>query len=292
VGAYAASRVAAMVGAAATATLLALGVTAAGAEEPPPDETSTVPETTIPSGTDTTIPGPGSGPTSTIVDPPVTGTSTTTSTTTGEGEGPTTTEQAPGEPATTTTLPPVPPSTDLACEGPWPSDHTFLIDESIEEGETFDDPASDFLATFTQVDFVEDHLVVTFEASHPVRQLNLAGLYDLHQIAFFYEGAEPVVVRTVELAPAFGRSIVWAAFCLDAQAVGATPPPSPTDTPNPTEGGAPVVETDLTPVDAAPSGGRLPDTGNDALPLALAGAGLVAVGGALLLGRRMRRSAA
>jgi LPXTG-motif cell wall-anchored protein len=254
-----------------------------GAEEPAPEETSTtVPETTIPSDTDSTVAAPT--------------TSTTTPTTIGEGEAPTTTDQAPDEPATT--LPPVPPSTDLACvDGFVPMEHTFLIDESIEEGETFDDPASDFSVTFTQVDFVEDHLAVTFEASHPVSQLELAGLYAVKWFAFFYGEPEPVVVRTVELEPAFGRSIAWAAFCfIDADAIGATPPVSPTVTaapPEPVDGEPPVTATVVTPVDdeSYTSGGTLPDTGSDALPLVLAGVGLVTVGGGLLLGRRLRRSA-
>jgi LPXTG-motif cell wall-anchored protein len=283
-------RLAAVVVGTATAAglvVVSVGASAASAEEPLPDET-TVPETTVP-------PGPTvAGLTTTEEATAVTTTPTTSPTIDDPGAEPTTPTSAGGTPL-------VPPAdTGMTCEQVFgPYEYDFLVEDTIESGDTFDDAGSDFSVTFTHVEFVTDHWEVAFDTSHPVSAVSI-GVDGLEALETLFFSSQPDLLSyDLSLNPIPGE-VTHARFCfVDASAIGAPEPPAPTTGTSVAVGGpggevTPVTVTPVLPpvpsTDAEPVSGRLPETGNDVLPLALAGAGLVAVGGALLLGRRARRA--
>ncbi len=110
-----------------------------------------------------------------------------------------------------------------------PVEHTFSVDDTIEAGDTFDDPSSDFSVTFTQVDYVTDHFEVTFEASHPIAEviLGLDGTAAFQRAYFYEDGEVPDLTFDAVLPPLPGE-VTQATFCFtDAEAIGAQVDPAP-----------------------------------------------------------------
>ena len=152
-----------------------------------------------------------------------------------------------------------------------------------------------------------DHVEVTFEASHPIAEviLGLDGTAAFQRAYFYEDGEVPDLTFDAVLPPLPGE-VTQATFCfVDAEAIGAQVDPAPPVTgtiPDPsmtvtipdgrTRPGSRSPAPTPGPTVTTPAGGTLPKTGNDAVPVALVGVGLAAVGGGLLLGRRLRRAGA